>query len=35
VGNIKKNTLIEFDEENHLGLFRIDCEAELYVSIWG
>jgi len=31
VRNIKKNTLIEFDEENHLGLFRIDCEAGTYI----
>jgi len=31
VRNIKKNTLLEFDEENHLGLFRIDCEAGTYI----
>jgi H/ACA ribonucleoprotein complex subunit 4 len=31
IRNIKKNTLIEFDEENHLGLFRIDCEAGTYI----
>jgi H/ACA ribonucleoprotein complex subunit 4 len=31
IRNIKKNTLIEFNEENHLGLFRIDCEAGTYI----
>jgi H/ACA ribonucleoprotein complex subunit 4 len=31
IRNIKKNTLIEFDEEKHLGLFTVDCEAGTYI----
>jgi H/ACA ribonucleoprotein complex subunit 4 len=31
VRTIKKNTLLEFNEENHLGLFVIDCEAGTYI----
>jgi H/ACA ribonucleoprotein complex subunit 4 len=31
IRNIKKNTLLEFDEENHLGLFVVDCEAGTYI----
>jgi len=31
VRTIKSNTLLEFDEEKHLGVFVIDCEAGTYI----
>jgi len=31
VRTIKKNTLIEFDEERHLSIFTVDCEAGTYI----
>jgi len=31
IRNIKKNTLLEFDEDKHLGLFTVDCEAGTYI----
>jgi H/ACA ribonucleoprotein complex subunit 4 len=31
VRTIKKNTLIEFDQERHLSVFTVDCEAGTYI----
>jgi len=31
VRTIKSNTLLEFDEERHLGVFVVDCEAGTYI----
>lgn len=31
IRTIKKNTLLEFDKERHLGVFTVDCEAGTYI----
>jgi H/ACA ribonucleoprotein complex subunit 4 len=31
IRTIKKNTLLEFDRERHLGVFTVDCEAGTYI----